>query len=171
MTNLSYTAPIASSAPVNDIHLFSTLIEYGSSDSIVAKAALKAIGRHMWYLNEELVPLSLFSHSVDNDIKKKMAEKILTYKSQEKCVNRFGTDYGKPEFPAIPTTTENDLSDFIGQVSLMFFTILKLDSSFLNHPVDDWINIESFKEAKKVVSNMCFDTFLLPPWLSFIAYH
>ena len=74
---------------------------------------------------------------------------------QEKCVNQFGTDYGKPKFPAVPTTTENDLSDFIEQDSLMFFTILKLDSSFLNHPVDDWINIESFKEAKEVVSNMC----------------
>ena len=37
----------------------------------------------------------------------------------------------------------------------MFFTILKLGSSFLSHRVDDWINIESCKQEKEVVSNMC----------------
>ena len=149
------TAPVASAAPSNDLDLINSLIEYTSSDSVAANAALKAIGRHMWYLNEELVPLSFFSHSVNDEVKQKMAQKLLTYENKEECLNRVGTGYGKPTFPAVPREKETDLSKFLGQDSLMFFKILELDATFLGCPVQDWANHDGYQEAKEVVSKLC----------------
>ena len=78
------TCPIPSAAPFNDLKLITNVKEYQKLNKTCSEGALKAISRHMWYLTEELVPLALFSSQVDEDMKKKMADKL---NSQEKLVS------------------------------------------------------------------------------------
>ena len=49
------------------------MMTYSRFNEICSKAALKGIFNHLWYLAEKLVPLSLFSNAVEDDIKQRMA--------------------------------------------------------------------------------------------------
>ena len=75
----------------------------------------------MWYLSEELTPLSLFSHNIDISQKKKMVEKLHQYAGLKGETKRYGTGYGKPFFPNVPDQINNDLSIYIGKDSWIFF--------------------------------------------------
>ena len=146
------TASVASSAPCNDLAFINTALEY--EDRPISKAALTAMSRHMWYLTEELVPLAFFSN-IDDEMKEKMRVKILSYEKRTVCVNRKGTEYGKPQFPPVHTSPHQDLSTYIGKDSRMFFQMIRQDDSFLNHEVKDWAENPSYKSCKEVVSNLC----------------
>lgn len=148
------TAPVASAAPMNDLKLINSFHWYNNIDSVVAKAALVAVGRHTWYLTEELVVLSLFNHYVSNDMKQSIAEKLKVFGTSESCVNRVGTGFGKPQLPPVPESIEDDVSKFVGKDSSMFFKILKIDRSFLDLPVKDWDSDESYKHGKQVVAKL-----------------
>ena len=75
------TATITTAAPINDLKLMKILRSYDETDPILAKAAFTALNRHTWYLCEELIPLSLFSCIITNDVKSKIVSKILKYKT------------------------------------------------------------------------------------------
>ena len=63
---------VASAGPDNDLDLIKTLQSYKSTDEKCPNSALSAINRHLWYLVEELVPLSLFDDDTSQSIKAKM---------------------------------------------------------------------------------------------------
>lgn len=50
---------------------------------------------------------------------------------------RFGTEFGKPSFPA-EVTLASSLADFVNPDSWFMFHILQLDSQFLSAEVSDW---------------------------------
>jgi hypothetical protein len=52
--NLTVAAVICD-APLNDLQLFKACHEYGSTSVTISKAATSTLGRHLWYLGEELV--------------------------------------------------------------------------------------------------------------------
>ena len=56
----------------------------------------------MWYLTQELVPLSLFSHFVKSQEKMKIAIAILLSERYDELQKRDGTGFGKPVFPSVP---------------------------------------------------------------------
>ena len=56
-------------------------------DAGVAESALTALRRHLWYLTEELVVLSLFSNKVSDDQKEKIAEKLISLEPEEKLTS------------------------------------------------------------------------------------
>ena len=150
------TAPISTSAPRNDLELICSFIEYQKTEPTIGYAALNAMKGHMWYLTEELVPLSLFSSSVTNESKKKMVDKLQLVSFEDvESSTRHGTDFGKPVFPEVPIEHATELSTFIGRNSWIFFRILRLDHSFLNLPVEEWNSSSSYLAAKEVVNNIC----------------
>ena len=53
-------APEAAAAPRHDLKLLKDLMAYMDVNRDVAKAALTKLQRHLWYLSEELVTLTLF---------------------------------------------------------------------------------------------------------------
>ena len=69
-----FTAPLPQNAPQNDITLI--LKSRTFPDHKCGNAVIKAASRHLWYLTEELVPLSLFSSNVDDSTKSKLAAKL-----------------------------------------------------------------------------------------------
>lgn len=56
--------PNAADAPFNDLQLLKELDIYRQIDADVAESALESFKRHLWYLGDELVVLSLFSEKV-----------------------------------------------------------------------------------------------------------
>ena len=112
----------------------------------------------MWYLTEELAPLSLFNNNLEDKQRQKIANKILSLKNyvtlNEITSKRKGSGFGKPIFPMVPKMALNDLTDFIGEDSPVFFTILNINSSFLREPVTEWHKNEDFLASKNVVSSL-----------------
>ena len=52
------------------------MLKYKKYDSEVANAALDKFLNHTWYLNQELVPFSLFSKNVSDREKAEIAKKL-----------------------------------------------------------------------------------------------
>ena len=67
---------------------------------------------------------------------------------------RSGSWYGKPEFPELEETESYDISDYIGPDSIGFFTILGLDTDFLEESVKDWAASPTYQAAKAAVKNL-----------------
>ena len=147
------TAPISSSALLNDLLLLKSLYKYRKVDKVCADAAINAFSNHLWYLTEELVLLGVFSSRVPLPTKVKMVEKL---KSVDKhiCSKRYGpSTYGKPPFPRIPVNADADLSEFVGEDSWSFFHLLKINTRFLDLPAKDWSSNPQFQAAKEVVAS------------------
>ena len=49
------SAPLAVKAPSNDLHLYKDLEAYRTVNKGISEATTKKMGRHLWYLSEELV--------------------------------------------------------------------------------------------------------------------
>ena len=67
-----YTTSSSVAAPANDLSFLKKLEAYKSYADDISTTAAKALKRHLWYLSEELVGLSLFSEDVPPEVKKEM---------------------------------------------------------------------------------------------------
>ena len=99
------TAPVASRAPVNDLELINKLLTCREVDYAMAKKVMDKLKNHLWYLVEEMAPLSLFSPIVSEDMKDRIVKKMLTYPTTD--VTRSVTGYGKPGNPPCLTQLTN----------------------------------------------------------------
>ena len=121
---------IASKAPLNDLALVRNIILWKKVNHIIAKSALKAAHRHLWYLSEKLVPLALFDDSAADDVKKKIANEIIKKKA---CRLSSSQQIGRGYTKIKPTIVEltHDLSTFVGRNSYTFFCAIGCDGGFL----------------------------------------
>ena len=87
-----------------------------------AKGVLKGIGNRLWYLTEELLPLSLFSNGVSEDTKVKIAKTILSSGPEAKSM-RTGASHRKPVFPTMPERINEDLVQFVAQAASSFLIL------------------------------------------------
>ena len=132
-------------APFNDLSLIQSLTKYSATSKVISTTALKAIGRHLWYLGEEMAPLGFFSDIVPVETKRLMVAHFQKISEQQELDHR-----------SIRCTTAQDLSlktldYFIGPASRFFFDALQLDISFLAEDVEKWPEIASYQNAKKSV--------------------
>lgn len=63
-------------APFQDICLLKTLKSYEKVDATISEAALKKFCQHLWYLNDEIVMLSIFDDSVDDETKTRIVANL-----------------------------------------------------------------------------------------------
>jgi hypothetical protein len=66
-----FTAPVAASAPNNDLCLLQTLHSCKQYEAI-SKATCKKLENHLWYLSEYLVGLAVFDPDVPSETKSRM---------------------------------------------------------------------------------------------------
>ena len=99
----SINCTVTSAAPGNNLDLIKTLQSYKSTDEKCANSALSAINRHLWYLVEELVPLSLFDDDSSQLVKAKLDEGLNQQINQEKPK----TFREKNEIPKCPVFSNN----------------------------------------------------------------
>lgn len=135
-------------APHNDLLLWKELVEYQQIDANIADAALRAHHRHLWYLSDELVVLSLFSEKVSNQVKWDISTQMTRYVGERTANSIKYTGQ-------IDDNIQNiELHNFISPRSLFLFERLDLDFQFLDENPDEWNESESYTHAKQTVLNL-----------------
>ena len=136
-------------APWRDLCLVHLLLRYETCvDALVGRSALRAFQRHFWYLTAEMVPLALFSENVPEQVRRELAEKLLDVQPDTLPhfpQHRFGTEFGKPQFPQIDQTTT--LAGLAGPDSWFLFNQLRLDAAFLQLAVADWASSAAYQQC------------------------
>lgn len=81
------------------------------------------MGRHLWYLTEIIILFSLFSSKVDDDMKSRIAAKLVSLTPDDTI------KFGLPTYPDLTPATE--LSDLVTGKSWQLFTITGTGSEWL----------------------------------------
>jgi hypothetical protein len=64
--------PILADASLNDLDFIKLIIRYKDVSPSISQVALRTIGRHLWYLSTEIIPLVLFSHRMSTEREKQL---------------------------------------------------------------------------------------------------
>ena len=67
-----FTAPSAPAAPFHDLTFLQKLVAFETVNKKTSELAVKKFCGHLWYLGEELVPMSLFDPAVPTLLKQKI---------------------------------------------------------------------------------------------------
>ena len=128
------------------------MINYQTVNIVISASAVKAFGRHLWYLTPEMVVFALFSNEVPLNERCALADVLLTILSDSMpCTpkHRYGFGCGKPSFPKV--TQETMLADFVNEDSWFTANLLRLNMTFLTKNFDSWQNDDHFKVSKFIV--------------------
>ena len=136
-----FTCTSPNDAPRNDLELLKAIYTY--QDKEVSQVALTAFSRHLWYLSETLVGLSLFDDSVTVDEKQRMVYNMR---------NNQGSDEPPKRLPPIHNPPTKELPDFFTTSTTKIFQILGLDGSFLDVDPQQWESQQSYNDAKDIIS-------------------
>ena len=138
-------APVAVSAPMNDLQLLQSLLEYSSINAEVSKAASQKFSNHLWYLAPELVGLALFDSQVSAPTKRMMvrAMKDANEDDEQGHMKRTTVDLG--------TFACKKIEDFVSPKSKILFKVMDLPDAFLEVDPDEWEPREDFQTALGVV--------------------
>jgi hypothetical protein len=138
-----FQTPSSAGAPRNDLNLLHTLSEYPERD--VAKAAITAFGRHLWYLSELLVGFSFFDDDVSADEKRLM---VVAIKETE------GSDEPPKRVAPFLDASMKQLHHFVTRSTGRFFEILGLSDEFLDLDPAEWGDQEIYKKNRDVVRSV-----------------
>lgn len=118
------------------------LILYRNINSCVSQSALKKMSSHLWYLNEELTPLSLFDDSLSVSVKEKMVEAMKNRESSIVGCKRYIVTNNQVEL-----LSNQDVSEFASKKSVLLFKKFNLPYDFLDEDIQLWDGNDSFKEC------------------------
>ena len=105
-----------------------------------AAAAERTFSRHLWYLKEKVLPLSLFSSTIDAPAKEAMRAKLLQEadSSSDAGTSRlhYGLGHGKPALPLLTEAmVDGDVSGFVTRESSRFIEITGISNAFVSKTV------------------------------------
>jgi len=79
-----FSATDPTSAPRNDLKLLKNLVEYERIHATVARTALRKLtAKHLWYLSEAMIGLSVFDSKLPDEVRKEIVEACLTREGLE----------------------------------------------------------------------------------------
>ena len=141
-------APVAVSAPLNDLQLLTSLLEYASINPEVSKAASQKFSNHLWYLAPEIVGLALFDSQVSAQTKRLMvrAMKDGNEEDEQGHMKRITVDLG--------TVARKNIEDFVSPKSKVLFKLMDLPDDFLDVDPDEWETREDYQEALAVMKTI-----------------
>lgn len=108
--------------------------------------------RHLNYLSDELVALSLFSNQLDDEAKEKMRLKLLAEQETESYQQR--TSNSIRYIRRDESFADMELHNFITHRSIFLFQTLNTDISFLKKNAKYWKSLASYKCVRKKIKNM-----------------
>ena len=130
----------AISAPYNDLLLLKKLELYKGVDARLAESALKALKRHLWYLSEQLVGLSILCDDVPDMTKSAMVENLEG--PPKEGLKRVD---GK----TLPDINSLELQDFVTSKSMEVFPKLGIDTGFMLLEPSLWHESAAYRSAQK----------------------
>lgn len=140
-----FQAPCASSAPKNDLQLLKDLVAYEKINYSLAKAAMKKIMGHLWYLSEELVAFAFFDNEVSLKTKQRMVTALET-PGIEDSPKRPTLDYD--------LILAKNLEDFVSNHTLSFFNTIGVSCDFLKKDVKTWKDDDNYNICRTFVHSM-----------------
>ena len=138
-------------APWNDLSLYKRLLEYKDINAGISASAVEAIKRHLLYLTEEMISLSLFSEIVPAQERQALARGLLELKPDQAVITpcyRYGTGFGKPRFPE-NVSQHTALADLVGKDSWFTMNILQIDDQFLTDDLDTWSQSRACQSSQR----------------------
>lgn len=140
-----FTCENAINAPKNDIDFLNDINGYKNVNELLSAAALKAMSRHSWYLNEHNIALAFFDKRIDSSIKKKMVLNLSKESSNT--------------FTPRPTITlqkhkKLNIYDFVSKNTMNFFDILEISHEFLKEHPRNWMKNETFNNIIEQIRNI-----------------
>lgn len=147
-----FNAPKAHLAPKQDLDVLHSLLDYKECDNDIAEIALTKFSSHMWYLNAKLVGLSFFDHTITDDEKLLMANKLLSSTDEPSEHNRIVNPKVRKE--NLKEIVDGGLVTLITKETLTFFDQFNIKTDFLrNHP-NTWPQNNDFQEGLKIVKTL-----------------
>lgn len=136
-------------APINDLCFIKEVRKYEIVDKEMSEIALKTFQRHLNYLSDELVVLSIFSNRICYEEKEIIRRKL----------NR--NDVGPRTNCSIQYImnesfdfAQMDLVDFINDRSMYLFKLMQMDVSFLDQEARTWDSNPSYQSTRKTLKNL-----------------
>ena len=136
-------------APINDLTFLHDMLRYKNEDPTVADTFFNKLSSHQWYLTQETVAFSFFSHHslLINEMKESMAFQLLSISPPDEF--RRGIPVFKRNIDRC-----SKLYDFIGSETWFIFKCLRIDKDWLYDKPEQWTANESFKKGKKFVATL-----------------
>ena len=117
-----FSATDAVSAPRTDLTFIKQLLAYEESDLEVAKAALDKFTRHLWYLNEEMIGLSIFDAALPDEVRRNIVDA---------CVSREPLEvFHKNRHLQLRDIPDMGIADLASTRTQHFFQILEIKTDF-----------------------------------------
>lgn len=136
----------AFNAPVNDLQFLKDLEDYRNIDRELADVAIVAFTRHLTYLSDENILLSLFSNIISSEQKEAIRLRLVrTIGTRTENSNRCMRQ---------DSFSTCELQDFVSPRSMFLFLALKIDVPFIEHSATEWDNLESYKNARIRLKNL-----------------
>ena len=114
----------------DDFKFIGSIISYREDDHEIATAVLSSIKRHLWYLCEEFVVLSLLNENISSFTRGRLAQKLLSIQRP------VDFKLGKPKFTVIDENNPPDLALLLGPRSWLLFSLLGLKAN------QDWLGLQ-----------------------------
>ena len=143
--NSWFTAPCATSAPLNDLKLLNQLEIYKETHEVVAKAAIHSFSGHLWYLSEILVGFAFFDNEVSVEMKSAMVEALDKETTQHPPLHRIVFS---------PTLHQQQLSDFVTKNTRQLFIALDIKDHFLTKSPDTWATDSNYIAGQQKVKSL-----------------
>jgi len=137
-----FLATSAVAAPYHDLKFLQKLLDFKEVDEKTSEAAVKKIANHLWYLTEELIPLSLFDPEVPVEDKSAIVDAM---KNTEGSPDRMRRLQAKPK--DIPEIAKKTLADLASKKSLTLFERFNMPTSFLSLPPIEWESDEDYQRC------------------------
>lgn len=139
-------------SPALDLNYLSMIHLYKDENAPAAKVAIESILKHLWYLTEKLVVLSIFDRNLSPVLRKGLIVKLLSFPLPKSFVP------GKPKFPDITSTTLIDYPDqflsFVGsRIWLLFVSLNLTDEHFdwMHTEVENWEKMSGYRKIDEIV--------------------
>jgi len=143
-----FTAPLAISAPSNDLKLIQALADYKTENCIISEAAGSKFSGHLWYLSEELVGLAFYDPDVPSESKRKMVNALLQNTNAHEPQKRIQLNIKSPEVPHF------QIEHFVTKNTSRFFDRLMLSTSFLETDPENWETNADYSAGRAVLKHL-----------------
>ena len=138
-----FSSPSLTRAATNDSQLYKQITTFKRVDKNVSAAALVVLQRHTWYLTEDCISIALFNPDLEDEETNKLAQKIGELPTTQ-------LEIRKPTLPTV--SARSKITDFVGQRSILLFSLLKMDHKFLLQ--ENWKETDKYDAARKAISNL-----------------
>lgn len=145
-----FTAPLATSAPRNDLRLLNDLYQYEKQNKNISKETCKTFENHLWYLSEKMIGLAFFDNEVSISTKRKMVNalnlKQRTSLQIPKGPNRIILNASN--------AAQCNLANFVTPNTIDFFTKMNISTEFLQFDPQSWIGREDYKAGMHITQKI-----------------